>query len=82
MNEESGIIEIEKLIEVAIADPLIKKRIEEVLKLSSFERRLVLNIWLEKLRRQNARPEMIQALTYLFDDIVADNTLKQINNTY
>jgi hypothetical protein len=46
-----------------------------MLEMDSYSRRIVLNNWLEQLSRQNARPEMIHSLSYLFDDSVADKSL-------
>ncbi|MHA2279014.1 MAG: hypothetical protein ACXAC2_24810 [Candidatus Kariarchaeaceae archaeon] len=78
MEIEASTEKFADLMQSALADPVIKKRILEVLQLSSFERRSVLNIWLKQLRLRNARPEMIQALNCLFDDLVAERTLKII----
>jgi hypothetical protein len=80
MNNRRSKNEFKNLIDTALADPLIKKRILEVLKLNSFKRRAVLNIWLEQLRQQNAPKKLTNTLFYLFDDIIAEETLKLINN--
>ena len=80
MSNKISINEFKNLIETALADPFIKKRILEVLKLNSFKRRAVLNIWLEQLHQQNAPKKLTDTLFYLFDDIIAQETLKLINN--
>jgi hypothetical protein len=71
---------IPDIIQIALEDPVIKKRIKEVLNLDSYERRSVLNEWLEQLRLRNARREIITGLIYLFDDVGAKELLKIINN--
>lgn len=62
-------------------DTVINEKVIEVLNLDSYKRRIILNNWLEQLRRQNASEKMVQILSYLFDDIVAEETLKLINRS-
>jgi hypothetical protein len=71
---------IPDIIQIALEDPLIKQRIKEVLNLDSYERRSVLNDWIEQLRLRNARREIIMGLIYLFDDVRAKELLRIINN--
>jgi len=71
--------EVTCLIQISKEDPLIKKRISELLQLSSFERRFELNIWLEQLRQRNASENLLYVLGILFDDIVAEKVLSLIN---
>lgn len=68
------------LIQTAMADPVIKKRIIEILQLSSFERRTVLNNWMEQLRQRNAPEDLLSALSCLFDDKIAEEVLTHINS--
>ncbi len=60
-------------------DPVIHERIIQMLKLDSYQRRALLNNWLEQLRQNNAPKTLTQILSYLFDDIVADKILRLIN---
>jgi hypothetical protein len=69
-----------KLIQVIRDDLLINKKVIQMLTQDSYQRRIILNNWLEQLRRQNAPENLIQALSCLFDDIVAEKVLTLINN--
>jgi len=69
------------LIQVMRDDPVINKKVIKILKQDSYKRRTVLNNWLEQLRQQNASEKLTQTLSYLFDDIVAEKTLKLINKS-
>jgi hypothetical protein len=61
-------------------DPEINKRVIQLLKLDSYQRRNVLNRWLEQLRRKSASENLRQALSGLFDDNIAKKVLTLINN--
>ena len=80
MDVETSAEEFDNLMQTLLADPVIKKRILEVLQLSSFERCTVLNNWLEQLRTRHASEHLLSALTYLFDDKIAEKVLALINN--
>ena len=69
-----------KLLQVMRNDPLINDKIITLLRQDSFQRRSILNYWLEQLRRQNAFENLRQALSCLFDDKVAAKVLKIISN--
>ena len=69
---------LETLIEVIHDDQEIMERVVQLLQMDSYQRREMLNIWLEKLQRKHAPSGMIQALTCLFDDTVATKLLKKI----
>ena len=56
-------------------DPVINKKTINILKMDSYPRRLVLNNWLEQLRRNNAPLKLTQSLACLFDDIIAERVL-------
>jgi hypothetical protein len=62
-------------------DPLIKDRIIEVLKMNPYDRRLVLNNWLEQLHIRRAPENLQHALSTLFDNKMAEKVLTMINNT-
>ena len=79
-NETNEIESISKLIRVMRNDPLINKKVIEILKMKSYQRRSVLNNWLEQLRLQNAPEHLKQALSCLFDDRNAHDILTLINN--
>ena len=71
--------EVNCLVQVTQDDAVIKRRILELLQLSSFERRFALNIWLEQLRQRNASENLLYVLSILFDDIKAEKVLTLIN---
>jgi hypothetical protein len=60
-------------------EPLIKKKVLHMLKLESYQRRLVLNHWLQQLRARQAPENLLEALTCLFDDKIAEEVLTLIN---
>ena len=68
------------LLQIIKADKEIKGRVIQLLKSTSFTRRLLLNKWLEQLRRRQAPEKLMQALSCLFDDNIAKNVLSLINN--
>jgi len=68
------------LIQIMQNDTVINKKIIKILKLDSYQRRSVINNWLEQLRKKNAPTNLTQTLAYLFDDIVAEKVLSLINN--
>jgi len=59
------------LIHTAQEDPEVGDRLRTILALDSFNRRSLLNTWLEELGLQNAPADFIRALSYLLDDEVA-----------
>jgi hypothetical protein len=63
------------LLQLIIEDQEINSRVVQLLKLDSFRRRLLLNKWLEQLRRKGAAPKLMQALSCLFDNDVAEKSL-------
>jgi hypothetical protein len=60
-------------------DEIINKNITVLLQLDLYQRRLVLNEWLEQLRIQNAPQNLLNALSSLFDDKVAEQVMELIN---
>jgi len=69
-----------KLLQAILSDPVINKKVVSILKMDSYPRRLVLNNWLEQLRRNNAPKKLTRTLSYLFDDNVAQKVLFLISN--
>jgi hypothetical protein len=63
------------LLQVIKADKEIKARVIQLLKLDPFERWLLLNKWLEQLRRKQASDNLMQALSCLFDDGIAEKVV-------
>ena len=61
-NESESLI---KLIQVMRDDSLINKRVIEMLKLNSYQRRAVLNNWLERLREQRQQRRKLQGTAKL-----------------
>ena len=80
-DAETDFEQFAKLIQTIQKDSDIKSRIKQILKMDSYRRRFLLNNWLEQLRRQNASEKLLETLSYLFDDIVAEETLKLINRS-
>jgi hypothetical protein len=81
MNKDPGPERFICLVQAVLEDPVIKQRILKMLKLNSFERRSVLNIWLEQLRLRNASEELLYVLSNLFDDAIAQKTLSMIDKS-
>ena len=67
------------LLQVMCDDPLINDKIITLLKLDSYQRRSILNYWLEQLGKQNAYEDFCDALACLFDDKVAIKVLEIIS---
>ena len=61
-------------------DPVVNEKVITILKLDSFQRKSILNNWLEQLRKQNALENLQRALSYLFDEHIAAKVLKIFNN--
>lgn len=78
-NPEAEIMQFNKLIQAIRNDPVINKRVIQILKMDSYRRRFVLNNWLEQLRRNNAPQDLLSALSCLFDDKVAEQILMFIH---
>jgi hypothetical protein len=68
------------LIQIAQNDDEINNRIVQLLRLDSYRRRIVLNRWLERLRREGARENLQQSLACLFDDDIVEKTLLILKN--
>jgi small-conductance mechanosensitive channel len=68
------------LLQVIKEDKEINTRVIQLLKSNSFTRRLLLNKWLEQLRRRQAPEKLIQALSCLFDDSIAEKVAVILNN--
>ena len=79
INKDTGSEEITCLVQTALEDSVIKKRMLKLLQLNSFERRSVLIIWLEQLRLRNASENLLSVLSCLFDDKIAEKVLTLIN---
>jgi hypothetical protein len=69
-----------RLIQVMQDDAVINKQVIEMLQMDSYQRRSVLNNWLERLRRQDAPQNLLSALACLFDDKIAEQVLTLIND--
>lgn len=60
------------LMQVAEADPEIRKRLVAILSLDSFHRKSVVNTYLRELGLKKAPEKLIRALSRLLDDEVAE----------
>ena len=72
---------IATLLQAMRDDPLINRKVINILMLESYPRRLVLSNWLEQLRRKNAPQPLTRTLSYLFDDTIAEKVLRMIKNS-
>ena len=72
--------DIERLIQVMQNDPVIQKEVLRLLKLDSYHRRILLNNWLEQLRKRNAPENLLSSLSVLFDNKIAAQFLAIIYN--
>ena len=70
---------LKRLIQVMRKDPVINAEVMKILKLDPYQRRFVLNNWLEQLRLRNASENLLSALSCLFDDNIAEKVLTLIN---
>ena len=73
---------LERLIQAMKIDPLINAEVIKILRLSPYQRRSVLNNWLEQLENRQASQNMRKALSYLFDDIIVFELLKLIQKKF
>jgi len=71
-NSEYDFDSIKRLLKAMRYDPVINNKTVKNLKMDSYRRRLVLNNWIEELRRDNAPYKLTQSLTFLFDDSIAE----------
>jgi hypothetical protein len=67
------------LVEIMRDDKDINEKVMAVLRLDAYKRRTILNNWLEQLRIQKAPQNLINSLSSLFDDKVAEQVLQFIN---
>jgi len=74
-NYESDFEPFVKLLQAMRYDPVINKKVINILKMDSYPRRLVLSNWLEQLGRNDAPNKLTQTLSYLFDDSIAEKVL-------
>jgi hypothetical protein len=78
-NYEKDFEPIARLLQAMRYDPLINKKVVNILKMDSYPRRIVLSNWLEQLRRNNAPDKLTQTLSYLFDNTIVEKVLSLIN---
>jgi hypothetical protein len=71
--------DIKRLIQVMQIDPIVRERVLHMLKLDSYNRRMLLNNWLEQLRTHKASEHLLSALVCLFDDKITARILDLID---
>ena len=71
---------IEQLIRVIQNDRIVRDEIMKILKLDSYQRRAVLNIWLAQLQKRHASDRLLSALSCLFDNKIAAQVLELFHN--
>lgn len=64
-----------RLVEIMQKDTRINREVTRMLNLDGYHRRIVLNDWLEGLRKKNAPQDLMRALGCLFDDDIARDLL-------
>ena len=79
-NTNTQFESLNRLIQIMRDDEVINKKVIEMLQLHSFQRRSVLNNWLERLQGKNAPQNLLSALSCLFDDKVVEQVLALIND--
>jgi hypothetical protein len=79
-NSDNNFSDIKRLIQVMQKDPIVHQRVLYMLRLNSYNRRMLLNNWLEQLRTQDATENLLSALAYLFDDKIANEVLILVND--
>lgn len=67
-----------RLIQAAQDDPEFREKLIAILSLDSFNRRSVLNAFIDNMRRDSVPEDMIAAMSGLLDDDVAELALKEI----
>ena len=71
-----------RLIQIIHNDPDINKKVTAMLQLDPYQRRIILNNWLEQLRINKAPKNLLNALCSLFDDEVAEQVLSFIEKSH
>jgi len=79
-NYDPEFEQLTKLLQAIFSDPVINKKVIKILKMESYQRRFVLNSWLEQLRIRHAPVNLLDSLSCLFDDKNAKNVLALLNN--
>ena len=79
-NNNNQFESLGRLIQIMRNDEVINKKVTTVFQMDSYQRRLVLNIWLQQLRKQNASQKLLTALSSLFDDKVVEQVMTLINS--
>ena len=78
---ESDLDSIVILLKAMRHDPIINKKVLNILNMDPHPRRIVLSNWLEQLRRNNAPGKLTQTLSFLFDDSIAEKVYELINKS-
>jgi hypothetical protein len=79
-NNDMDLESLLKLIQIMRKDPVLNERVIQMLKLNPYQRRNVINNWLEQLSHQNASKKLRLAFSFLFDDSIAEKVLTLIDN--
>ncbi len=69
-----------RLIQVAQEEPEIRNRLKSILTQDDFNRRSLINTWIEELKLQKAPSDFIKALSYFLDESVAVSTLELLGD--
>jgi hypothetical protein len=66
------------LIQVASENREMGKRLKAILSMDSFNRKSMLNTWIEELRMKQAPASLITSLAFLLDDKIAETAFAVI----
>ena len=69
-----------RLIQVAQEEPKIGDRLKSILSQDDFNRRSLINTWIEELKLQKAPSDFIKALSYFLDESVAGSALELLGD--
>jgi hypothetical protein len=69
-----------RLIQVAIEDEEIQKRLTTILSLEKEKKNFLLNKWLQELKSLKAPEDFILAISCFLDDSTAEKAIKIFNN--
>lgn len=71
-----------RLIQAAQDDPKFREKLIAILSLDSFNRKSVLNAFIENMQRDSVTEDLIAAMADLLDDEVAELALKVIEKSH
>ena len=80
VDVEEEIEQLSIILKAMMHDPVINKKLVTILQMDSYPRHIVLSNWLEQLRRNSAKKDLLNAISCLFDDEVSEQVLTLVND--